>query len=158
MERYIPISHTRPKPPRVWRAVLGTTILSNGKGYFGPTDQNDQTSQSGPPLKLVPNVPVGPNRTCPFHLMYQPKFPEFSFEWKVPLRIELWPSRKEGRALMDCVNPYFFPWTNSKEGTGNKVREFSISCHYTFTYLVQASSFRPAISAPRRACSQVITY
>ena len=89
MERYIQISHNRPKPPRVWRAVLGTTVLSNGKGYFGPTDQNDQTGQSGPPLKLVPSIPVGPNRTCPFHLMYQSKFPEFWVEWKVPLGIEL---------------------------------------------------------------------
>ena len=43
------------------RAVLGTTILSNGKGLFGPPDQNDQTSQSGPPSKLVPNIPVRPN-------------------------------------------------------------------------------------------------
>ena len=52
MERYIPVAQTRPKPPRAWllflqagykRAVLGTTILSNGKEHFGPTDQNDQT-------------------------------------------------------------------------------------------------------------------
>ena len=52
-ERYIPVAQTRPKPPRVWllflwagykRAVLhGTTILSNGKGHFGPTDLNYQT-------------------------------------------------------------------------------------------------------------------
>ena len=102
--------------------------------------------------------PIKVDRTGPFHLMYQPKFPEFWVEWKVPLGIELWPSRKEGRAITDSVNPYFFPLTNSKEGTGNKVREVSISCHYTFTYLVQASSFHPATSAPRRACSQVITY
>ena len=70
MERYIPVAHTRPKPQRVCllflqagykRAVLGTTILSNGKGHFGPTDRNDQTGQSGPPSKLVPNIPVGPN-------------------------------------------------------------------------------------------------
>ena len=46
MERYIPVAQTRPKPPHVWllflyagykRVVLGTTILSNGKGHFGPT-------------------------------------------------------------------------------------------------------------------------
>ena len=40
---------------------------------FGPTDRNDQTGHSGPPSKLVPNIPVGPNRNGPFHLMYQPK-------------------------------------------------------------------------------------
>ena len=27
------------------RAVLGTTILSNGKGHFGPTDQKDRIGQ-----------------------------------------------------------------------------------------------------------------
>ena len=34
------------------RAVVGTTILSNGKGHVGPSDQtdrNDQTCQSGSP-------------------------------------------------------------------------------------------------------------
>ena len=53
------------------RAVLGTAILSNGKGHFGLTDQ---TGQSGPPSKLVPNIPVRLNRNGPFHLMYLPKF------------------------------------------------------------------------------------
>ena len=33
------------------RAVQGTTILSDGKGHFGPTDFNDRTGQSGPPLR-----------------------------------------------------------------------------------------------------------
>ena len=28
--------------------VLGIRILSNGKGHFDPTDQNDQTSESIP--------------------------------------------------------------------------------------------------------------
>ena len=63
---------------------MGTTILSNGKGHFGPTDRNDQIGQSGPPSKLVSNIEVGPNRNGPFHLMYQPKFPEFLVEWKGP--------------------------------------------------------------------------
>ena len=53
-------------------------------GHFGPTDRNDQTGHSGPPSKLVPNIPVGPNRNGPFHLMYQPKLPEFWVEWKAP--------------------------------------------------------------------------
>ena len=59
-------------------------ILANGKGHFGPTDRNDQTGHSGPLSKLVPNIPVGPNRNGPFHLMYQPKLPEFWVEWKAP--------------------------------------------------------------------------
>ena len=36
------------------------------------------------PSKLVPNIPVGPNRNGPFHLMNQRKFPEFGVEWKAP--------------------------------------------------------------------------
>ena len=49
------------------RAVLGTTnYLSNGTS------------------KLVPNIPVGPNRNAPFHLMYMylAKLPEFWVEWQ----------------------------------------------------------------------------
>ena len=66
------------------RALLGTTILANGKGHFGLTDRNDQTGHCGPPSKLLPNIPVGPNRNGPFRLMNQPKFPEFWVEWKAP--------------------------------------------------------------------------
>ena len=69
------------------RALLGTTILANGKGHFGPTYRNDQTGHCGPPSKLVPNIPVGPNRNGPFHLMNQPKFPEFGVQWKAPKSI-----------------------------------------------------------------------
>ena len=58
--------------------------MANGKRHFGPTDRNDQTGHSGPPSKLVPNIPVGPNRNGPFHLMNQPKFPDFWVEWKAP--------------------------------------------------------------------------
>ena len=42
------------------------------------------TGHCGSPSKLVPNVPIGPNRNGPFHLMYQPKLPEFWVEWKAP--------------------------------------------------------------------------
>ena len=61
------------------RAVLGTTNLSNGKGIFGSTGP---TGQGEPPWKLVFNIPVGPDRNGLFHLMYQPKLPEFWVEWK----------------------------------------------------------------------------
>ena len=60
----------------------GDNNLSNGKGHFGPTDRDKRTGQSGPHSKLVPNITVGLNRNGPFHLMYQPKFPEFWVEWK----------------------------------------------------------------------------
>ena len=42
-----------------------TTILSNGKGHFSATDRNDRTGQSVSPR----NIPVGPNRNGPFHLV-----------------------------------------------------------------------------------------
>ena len=58
--------------------------MAKGKGHFGPTDRNDQTGHCGPPSKLVPNIPVGPNRNGPFHLMNQPKFPEFWVNGKHP--------------------------------------------------------------------------
>ena len=59
---------------RIQKRVMGTTILSNGRAHFGPTDRDNRTSQSGPPSKLVPNIVVRPNRNDPFHLMYQPLF------------------------------------------------------------------------------------
>ena len=47
-----------------------TTILSNGTGHFGSSDRDNWTGQRGPPSKLVPNIPLRPNRNGPFHLMY----------------------------------------------------------------------------------------
>ena len=76
---------------------------------FDKRSRSKQVCQLLLSLIVVSNIPVGPNRTGLFHLMYEPKFPKFLVEWKVPLGIELWSSRKEGRTLTDCVNPYFFP-------------------------------------------------
>ena len=53
--------------------------MSNGKVHLGPTGRNDHTGQS------EPNIPVGPNLNGPFHLMYQPTFPDFWVEWKAVL-------------------------------------------------------------------------
>ena len=66
--------------------VLRTTILSNGKGLFGPTNWNDQTSQRGPPSKLVPNILVGPNQNGPFHLFWctNQYFRNFGLNGKCP--------------------------------------------------------------------------
>ena len=47
--------------------------------HFGPTDRDNRTGQSGPPSKLVTNIPIRPNRNGPFHLIYQPKFPVIIF-------------------------------------------------------------------------------
>ena len=59
MEQSLPVTKTRPKRlvAEYKRAVLGTTILSNGKGHFGPTDRYNRTGQRGSPSKLVPNIP-----------------------------------------------------------------------------------------------------
>ena len=46
--------------------------------------ERDQIGRRGLPSKLIPNIPVGPNPNGPFHLMYQPKCPEFWVEWKAP--------------------------------------------------------------------------
>ena len=84
MEQYIPVAHvkTSPEPLRFWllflqagykRAVLGMTLLSNGKGDFGRTDWNYHTGQRGPPSKLVPNISVGTNQNGPFHFDVQTK-------------------------------------------------------------------------------------
>ena len=43
------------------KSSTGPTVFSNEKGHFGPTDRNDRTGQSGPPSKVVPSIPVGPN-------------------------------------------------------------------------------------------------
>ena len=55
------------------------------KGHFGPTDRDNGTSQSASPSKLVSNILVGPNWNGLFHLMYQPKFPEFELKGKRPV-------------------------------------------------------------------------
>ena len=51
------------------RAVLETTILSNGKGQW-----NDQTGQSGPSSKGVAIILVGPNMNGLFHLISKRNF------------------------------------------------------------------------------------
>ena len=63
------------------RVVLGIAILSNGKGHFGLTYRNDQTGQSGPPS----NIPVGPNRNSPFHLISNRNFRNFGLNGKRPI-------------------------------------------------------------------------
>ena len=47
---------------RIVKSGTGDNNFDNGKGHFGPTDRNG-----------------------PFHLMNQPKFPDFWVEWKAPL-------------------------------------------------------------------------
>ena len=42
--------------------VLETTILSNGKGHFGLTDQNNWSGQSGSFSMVVLDIPVRPTK------------------------------------------------------------------------------------------------
>ena len=70
--------------------VLVSRIQKRGTGddnfvKKGTFQYHRPTGQRGPPSKLVPNNSVRPNRNGPFHLMYQPKFPEFWVEWKATL-------------------------------------------------------------------------
>ena len=62
---------------RIQKSGTGDNNFVKWKEKIRPTDRKDQTGQSGPPSKLVPNIVVGPNRNSPLHVMYQLKFPEF---------------------------------------------------------------------------------
>ena len=62
-------------------AYLSITMEGFHAFNFGPT------GRSGPPSKLVPNIPVGRNRNDPLHLMYQPKLSEFCVEGKAPQKL-----------------------------------------------------------------------
>ena len=47
-------ARTHPPDGRRWKSSL----------HFGPTDRNDQTGHSGPPSKVVPNIPVNRSIRC----------------------------------------------------------------------------------------------
>ena len=98
------------------------------------TDQNDQTSEIGPPLKLVPNIPVGANWNGLFHLMYQPKLLEFWVEWKVPVLDFAWHCV---RCLESCLS-----WSHPYH---------CLSCVYTSLHL--RSSFRGKSKCIMRECA-----
>ena len=70
---------------RIQKSGTGDNNLSNGKGHFGLIDRNERTGQSGAPSKLVPNIPVGPNRNGPFHLISNRNFRNFGLNGKRPL-------------------------------------------------------------------------
>ena len=77
---YFPLETTCSCKQDTKERYLGQQFWWSGKAHFGSTDRNDQTCHCRPPSKLVPNslnIPVGPNRNGPFHLVNQPKFPEF---------------------------------------------------------------------------------
>ena len=101
------------------RAILGTTILSNGKGHFGPTDQNYKTGQS------EPNIPVVPNRNDLFHLMYQPIFPDFGVEWKAVLDCKAQDTGFHNQNFPVFQYPDFLTWGETSQAVINMGRNVS---------------------------------
>ena len=64
---------------RLQKSVTGDNNFVKWKGTFrSDRTKSSVTGQSGPSSKLVPSIPVGPNRNRPFLVMHQPKFPKFS--------------------------------------------------------------------------------
>ena len=131
IERYILVAQTQPMVillvSRIQMRGTGGTILSNGKGHFG------WSGQSGLPSKLVPNIPVRPNRNGPFHLMYQLKFPELWAEWKAPLDMRT----KAYKLLPVFLNSFIFvskclicKGTREKHYRSQQVVKYSFSMHY----------------------------
>ena len=95
MERYIPVTQTRPKPPRVSLlflqagykgAVLRTTICQMERGIsVQPTEMTEPFKVDRPPSKTVPNILVEPIRNGPFHLISNRNFRNFGLSGKRPL-------------------------------------------------------------------------
>ena len=116
--------------------VLGIAIVSNGNGHFGPTYRNDQTGQSGPPSKVVPNIPVGPNRNGPFDLISNRNFRNFGLNGKRPIfvaeegsegmqvNLGLKGSQKGGKTIrkkrkiiyFSCIGYMYFRWFWTEQG------------------------------------------
>ena len=64
---------------RLQKSGTGDNNFVKWKGTFrSDRTKSSVTGQSGPSSKLVPSIPVGPNRNGPFLVMHQPKFPKFS--------------------------------------------------------------------------------
>ena len=67
--------------------VLVRSIQKSGTRYNNLANGKEPswTDQIGPYLKVVQNIPVGPNRNDPFHLISNRSFCNFGLnEWKAP--------------------------------------------------------------------------
>ena len=72
--------------------VLVSRIQKSGTRYNNLANGKEpsRTDQIWPYLKVVPNIPVGPNRNDPFHLISNRSFSNFGLnEWKAP-KSRLW--------------------------------------------------------------------
>ena len=136
--------------------MLGTTILSNGKGHFGLTDRNDQTRQSGPSSKLVPNIPVGPSQNGPLHLMNHPKFPECWVEWKAPKKYKTSPIFM-GSPFNDIVGVNYSTYNKWDSSSKEWIIRFLLYCYHHLRASIEAPSTKySALCVCEFLCEQLI--
>ena len=66
--------------------VLVSRIQKSGNGYndLANGKEPSRTDQIGPPSKVFPNIPVGPKRKDPFHLISNRNFRNFGLNGKRP--------------------------------------------------------------------------
>ena len=79
-----------PAASRIQKSGTGDNNFVKWKGLFGRTDRNEWTGQSEPPSKVVPNIPVGPNRNTgnrSLHLISNQKLRIFELNGKRPRKI-----------------------------------------------------------------------
>lgn len=99
MERYNPVAHNRPKPPRVWLFAeerhWGQQFCQMDRDISVRSTEMSRTCQSGPPSKGVPNIPVGSKRNGQFHLISNRNFRDFALNRKRPV----YPEVKEKKGL-----------------------------------------------------------
>ena len=81
---------TVPAASRIQKSGTGDNNFVKWKGLFGRTDRNGWSGQSETPSKVVPNIPVGPNRNTgngSFHLISNQKLRKFELNGKRPRKI-----------------------------------------------------------------------
>ena len=69
---------------RMQKSVTGENNFVKWKRTFWSDRKNELTGESGPPAKVVPNIPVGPNRNGQFHLISNRNFRNFGLNGKRP--------------------------------------------------------------------------
>ena len=79
-----------PAASRIQKSGTGDNNFVKWKGLFGRTDRNEWTGQSEPPSKVVPNIPLGPNRNTgngSIHLISNQKLRIFELNGNRPRKI-----------------------------------------------------------------------
>ena len=79
-----------PAASRIQKSGTGDNNFVKWKGLFGRTDRNEWTGQSEPPSKVVPNIPLGPNRNIgngSIHLISNQKLRIFELNGNRPRKI-----------------------------------------------------------------------